>query len=106
VEAIDMAQSGFALFFLTVLLGTSVALILWVQQHWTKIAAAARGEMVGSERPASYTALQRRPIDLPYVAQRMLPQPPNEPAPPRIARAAAWMVRRPCSTGRQLGLGF
>lgn len=100
-----MAQNGFAFFFLAVLLGCSISLASWMRLHWAKIVAAARGE-VPESRPLNYKAVQRQPIEIPYVAQRMLAQAeePSSPAPNKIGPIWAFTTRRP--NGHQLVFGF
>jgi len=100
-----MAQNGFAFFFLAVLLGCSISLASWMRLHWSKIVAAARGE-VPQSRPLNYKAMQRRPIEIPYVAQRMLAQ-VEEPSGLALNKAQplwTFASRRP--NGHQLGFGF
>ncbi len=98
-----MAQGGFAFFFLAVLIGCSFALGRWVQLHWARIAAAARGQTAGEARPVNYRSVQRRPIDLPYVARRMLPADRSLSEP----QARRWPVSRPARpSGYQLAFGF
>lgn len=99
-----MAQSGFALFFLAVLFGCTFALAAWVRMHWQKIVIAVRGEAPAA-RPLNYRAAQRRPIDIPYVAQRMLPQPRSK-YEASIDRRPAWTARAPRPAGYQLAFGF
>lgn len=97
-----MAQSGFAFFFLTVLVGCGVSLSVWVRTHWQQIVVAVRGE---EPRPQlmNYRAAQRRPMDVPYVAQRMLAQRDTRPLPP-VGRPA-WAARSRAA-GNQLRFGF
>ena len=100
-----MAQNGFAFFFLAVLLGCSISLASWMRLHWSKIVAAARRE-VPESRPLNYKAVQRRPIEIPYVAQRMLAQ-VQEPSHPALNKARplwTFTSRRP--NGHQLAFGF
>ena len=73
--------------------------------HWSKIVAAARGE-VPESRPLNYKSVQRRPIEIPYVAQRMLAQ-VQEPSSPAMNKARplwTFATRRP--NGHQLAFGF
>ncbi len=100
-----MAQNGFAFFFLAVLLGCSISLASWTRLHWSRIIAAARGE-VPESRPLNYKAVQRRPIEIPYVAQRMLAQAeqPSAPAPDRALPLWTFTSRGP--QGHQLAFGF
>ena len=100
-----MAQNGFPFFFLAVLLGCSISLASWMRLHWSKIVAAARGE-VPQSRPLNYKAVQRRPIEVPYVAQRMLAQAegPSGPALNKGRPLWAFTSRRP--NGHQLAFGF
>ena len=100
-----MAQNGFAFFFLAVLLGCSISLASWLRFHWSKIVAAARGE-VPQSRPLNYKAMQRRPIEIPYVAQRMLPQ-VEQPSVPVLRKSRPlWMLTSRRPNGHQLGFGF
>ena len=99
-----MGQSGFAFFFFAVLVGCTYALAAWVRLHWDKIALAVRGD-VPPARTLRYRSAQRRPIDIPYVAQRMLGD--------RGPLSGAVMVRHPAKIARpqrrlgtQLGFGF
>jgi hypothetical protein len=78
-----------------------LALILWVKQNWAKIVAAAKGEAGERERVLSYRAQQRRPIDIPYVAQRMLPN-AEYVREPQLSHAPASMLLRPRPAGRQM----
>lgn len=100
-----MAQNGFAFFFLAVLLGCSISLASWTRLHWSKIVAAARFE-VPESRPLNYKAVQRRPIEVPYVAQRMLAQAemPSGAAQGMARPLWAFTGRRP--SGHQLAFGF
>ena len=99
-----MAQSGFAFFFLAVIAGCIFGVARWVQLNWQRIASAVRGE-TAQPRPVNYRAVQLRPIDVPYVAQRMLADRPGglrlaaAPAPIRASHLAAPRVH-------QLGFGF
>ena len=99
-----MAQSGFAFFFLAVLVGCTFALTAWVRMHWQKIVIAVRGEAPVA-RPMRYRSAQRRPIDIPYVAQRMLPQPRTK-AEASSDRRPAWTGRPSRPAGYQLAFGF
>ena len=101
-----MAQNAFALFFLAILVGCTAAVTAWVRYHWPKIVAAARGEVLGASRPMTYRSHQRRPIDVPYVAQRMLPQAREATARARVSQPAPSMFRRARPAGHQLGFGF
>ena len=100
-----MAQNGFAFFFLAVLIGCSISLASWTRLHWSKIVAAARGE-VPTSRPLHYKAVQRRPIEVPYVAQRMLAQAEQPSGLGRNKARPMWTFagRRP--NGHQLAFGF
>ena len=100
-----MAQNGFAFFFLAVLLGCSISLASWMRLHWSKIVTAARGD-VPQSRPLNYKAVQRRPIEIPYVAQRMLAQAqePSSPAMNKTRPLWTFTSRRP--NGHQLAFGF
>ncbi len=100
-----MAQNGFALFFLAVLIGCTFALTAWVRLHWTRIVAAARGDMLAEPRIANYTAVQRRPIDVPYVAQRMLPTVVDG-HDARGVRSSPWRMPNARPRGKQLVFGF
>ncbi len=99
-----MAQSGFAFFFLAVLIGCSSALAAWLRTNWQKIIVAVRGE-VPAARAVCYRAGQRKPMDVPYVAQRMLAQPGR-----RLDgsgyRRMPMPVRRQAPAVSQLRLGF
>ena len=99
-----MAQSGFALFFLAVLLGCTFSLVAWTRRHWQKIVIAVRGDMPDA-RLMNYRAAQRRPIDIPYVAQRMLPQ-PGDGREVSALRRSAWTRRAGRPAGYQLAFGF
>ena len=100
-----MAQNGFAFFFLAVLLGCSISLASWMRLHWSMIVAAARGE-VPESRPLNYKAVQRRPIEVPYVAQRMLAQAEDTSgaAANKVRPIWTFTSRRP--NGHQLAFGF
>ncbi len=100
-----MAQNGFAFFFLVVLLGCSISLASWMRLHWSKIIAAARGE-VPESRPLNYKAVQRRPIEIPYVAQRMLAQ-VEQPSGASLNKARPlWTFTNRRPNGHQLAFGF
>jgi hypothetical protein len=98
-----MAQSGFAFFFLSVLVGCVVALAMWVRAHWQQIVLALRGEQPGPQL-VNYRAAQRRPMDVPYVAQRMLAERDTRLLPP--SRRPAWTARSSLVSGNQLRFGF
>ena len=100
-----MAQSGFAFFFLAVLLGCSISVASWMRLHWSKIVAAARGE-VPQSRPLNYKAVQRRPIEIPYVAQRMLAQAEQPSIPDRDKARPLWTFASRRANGNQLAFGF
>ena len=104
VEGTIMAQSGFAFFFLAVLIGCSFAVAAWVRMHWQKIVDAVCGEAPAA-RPIHYRSAQRRPIDIPYVAQRMLPQPGSSVG-GSADRRLAWTARPHRPSGYQLAFGF
>ena len=100
-----MAQNGFAFFFLAVLLGCSISLASWVRLHWSKIVAAVRGE-VPESRPLNYKAVQRRPIEIPYVAQRMLAQAEERSGSNPNKVQPFWMLTSRRPNGHQLAFGF
>ena len=100
-----MAQNGFAFFFLAVLLGCSISLASWMRLHWSKIVAAARCD-VPESRPLNYRAVQRRPIEVPYVAQRMLAQVEQPSGPARKEPRPSWAFTSRRPNGHQLAFGF
>jgi hypothetical protein len=100
-----MAQNGFSFFFLAVLIGCSISLASWMRLHWSKIVAAARGE-VPESRPLHYKAVQRRPIEVPYVAQRMLAQAEQPSGTIRNKARPMWTFTSRRPNGHQLGFGF
>lgn len=67
-----MAQNGFALFFLLVLAGGAVSLVASLRASWKPILAAILAKPDAAQRPLAYRAWQRRPIDVPEVARRMV----------------------------------
>ena len=99
-----MAQSGFAFFFLAVLVGCTVSLVAWTRLHWQKILVAVRGDMPDT-RMLEYRAAQRRPIDIPYVAQRMLSEHGYR-AECSTDRRPAWTRLAGRPTSQQLAFGF
>lgn len=100
-----MTQNGFAFFFLAVLLGSSISLASWMRLHWSKIVAAVRGE-VPESRPLNYKAMQRQPIEVPYVAQRMLTQQGVLPASQARRAQPMWTFTSRRPNGHQLAFGF
>jgi hypothetical protein len=105
VEGVIMAQNGFAFFFLAVLLGCSISLASWMRLHWAKIAAAVRGD-VPQSRPLNYKAVQRQPIEVPYVAQRMLAQTSGSTASQAWKAQPIWAFTSRRPNGHQLAFGF
>ncbi len=65
-----MAQNGFAFFFVLVLAGCAFSLFKSIKANWQRIVKAIAGEAPNAQ-PMTYRAWQRRPIDVPEVAQRM-----------------------------------
>jgi hypothetical protein len=100
-----VAQSGFGFFFVAILVGCTFALWRWVQLNWQKISRAIRGETADGERLVRYRAAQCRPMDIPYVAQRMLAEPVAVPI-SASAVNAAWLRRPLRPSARQMGFGF
>lgn len=100
-----MVQNGFAFFFLAVLLGCSVSVASWMRYHWAKIVAAVRGEAPQS-RPVNYTAVQRLPIEIPYVAQRMLAQAGEASGRTSENVRPMWTFASRRPNGHQLAFGF
>lgn len=98
-----MAQSGFAMFFLAVLFGCIFGLVAWMRLHWQTIMAAMRGDVPGP-RPVTYRSASCRPIDVPYVAQRMLAQPGGGIG--SLAARPAWRPQRQRPAGHQLAFSF
>ena len=96
-----MAQNGFALFFLLVLTGGAVSLLVSLRASWKPIIAAITQEPDAAQGPLAYRAWQRRPIDVPEVAQRMVLRAlPDDPA----ARPTPRLVQQNARRHRQLRL--
>ena len=90
-----MAQNGFALFFLLVLTGGAISLALSLRASWKPIVAAITQEPDAAHGPLAYRSWQRRPIDIPEVAQRMvLKALPDEPVARPLPRFANQNARR------------
>lgn len=69
-----MAQNSFAIFFMLVLAGCALSLVLAVGDDWARIVSALIREPVAALPPPAYRLTHRAPADLPVVAQRLLPR--------------------------------
>lgn len=106
-----MAQGGFAFFFLLVLASSAFALVASALQDWQRIVDAVTGRSAsGEEELRLYRTVMRAPIDLPVIAQRMLPRGEgHDPAHRVEARNAAsrgWSTGAARRPARQLRFHF
>lgn len=67
-----MAEIGFPVFFLLMLLAGIGALASTIAGHWVRILAALDGKLIASPSPERILSVRTcAPADLPYVARRM-----------------------------------
>ena len=84
-----MAEIGFPIFFLLILLAGIGALASTIAGHWARILAALDGKLIASPSPERILSVRTcAPADLPYVARRM-------------NRAAGFESLRPASPSRR-----
>lgn len=100
-----MAQNGFAFFFLLLIVGSAIAMLLTVAESWPEVMTA----LIGAP-PAPvvrrYRSFCRRPIDVPEVARRLLPRGEGESVMPALAVHSSFYRRRSERGPRQLRFRF